>query len=98
MYIHINQHLGKVAGAVASTALLTAGASPAFAAAKATTEVVESTNGLLSAITSCKNAKIAAGVAAAYGAVALGGEAFSSKSIQLYIHEILTSHLTQFWH
>ena len=75
-----HQHLGKVAGAVASTALVTCGAPPAFAAAKDTVEAVETTSSLLSTIKSCKKVKVAAGVAAAYAAVSIGGEVFTSKS------------------
>ena len=75
------QHLGKVAGAVASTALIASGAPPAaFAAAKQTAEVAETTNTFMSVITSCNAKKVAAGVAAAYVAVSLGGEVFTSKS------------------
>jgi len=82
------KHLGKVAGAVASTALVTCGAPPAFAAAKDTVEAVETSSSLLTTIKSCKKVRVAAGVAAAYAAVSIGGEVFtkdekSTRSIEV---------------
>lgn len=72
------KHLTKIAGAVASIALATGGAPLAALAAakkgKQAVEVVESTNTLMTLIKSGTAKKVVAGAAAAYAAVAIGGE------------------------
>jgi ferredoxin--NADP+ reductase len=81
------KHLGKVASAMASVALLTSGAPPAFAAkssvavkgAKKGKEVVETTSSLMTCIQSLPAKKIAGGAAAAYAAVFAAGEIFGGK-------------------
>jgi len=79
------KHLGKVAGAVASVALVSTGAPPAAFAAKKTAEVVETTSSFMDVIQSGTAKKVAVGVAAAYGAIALRGEATESVTKQDFL-------------
>ncbi len=82
LFYTISQHLGKVASAVASVALMTSGASPAFAVgrkAKQTVEVVEQTNTFMSLLSNKKNLAAAAG--AAYVTVAAAGELFGKEEV-----------------
>lgn len=78
------KHLTKIASAITSVALMTGGAPPAaFAAAKKgkqAVEVVESTNTVLTILQSGVTKKVVAGAAAAYAAVAIGGEVLSKAN------------------
>ncbi|GFH53705.1 chloroplast ferredoxin dependent NADH oxireductase [Chaetoceros tenuissimus] len=77
------KHLGKVAGAVASAALMTGGANPAFAAAqkaKDAAEVVEGTNSIVSLLKTLDTKSIVAATAGAYAAVFVGGEIFGGDA------------------
>jgi len=69
------KHMGKVAGAVASVALMTSGAAPAFAAGRKAKEVVEivETTSILTTLLADKK-KIVAAACAAYVVVAGAGE------------------------
>lgn len=77
------KHVGKVAGALTTVAIATAGVPPAFAKAKKVVEVVEvveETNNLMtmiSALTTKKVLSIAAGV---YATFAVAGEVFGGKT------------------
>lgn len=84
----VMKHLGKVAGALSTVALASAGAPPAAFAAKKTAEIVETTSTtsqILSFITSCNAKKAAAVAAGAYAAVFAAGEVMGGAKKQDFL-------------